>query len=92
MKAPAGASNLMAAAAKSGNQKIADYGGEEPAFGRHAGSHRDRHRKRQRHDGDRHPGYRVALRVSESVALPDRREKFWMEEVCGGGSVGHVSG
>ena len=87
---PGRAADLEPASAQRGYDKAANDRGVETPVGRHARTDRNRHRKRQRHDGDREPSHRVAAKLAKSVALTQNGGEFRLIKVSGGGPVRHL--
>ena len=61
--------DLEAAAAEQRHDEAADDSGVEPAVRRHARGDRDRHRQRQRDDGNRQAREHIGAEIREAVAL-----------------------
>ena len=74
------AADLHAAAAEQRHKETADDGRVKPALGADARGDRDRHRQRQRHDGDRQAGQRIRAQVSEPIALAEDRDELRREQ------------
>ena len=82
------------ATAERRHEKTADNSGVEAAIGRYARSDRNRHRKRQCHDGDGETGNGVGLEVRDAVALAEHGDELGHEQLGEGGrsrSCCHVS-
>ena len=77
---PRRAADLHAAAAEQRHDETADDRRVEPALRADAGGDRDRHRQRQRHDGDRQAGERIRAQVREPVALAKHRDELGREQ------------
>ena len=73
--------DLEAAAAQQRDQEAADDGRVEPALRRDARGDGDRHRQRQRDDGDRQPGNGVGAQMLEPVALAKHGHELWREKL-----------
>ena len=74
------AADLHAAAAEQRHDETADDRRVEAALRTDAGGDRDRHRQRQRHDGDRQAGERIRAQVREPVALAKDRDELRREQ------------
>ena len=82
------------ATAERRHEKTADNSGVEAAIGRYARSDRNRHRKRQCHDGDGETGNGVGLEVRDAVALAELGDELGHEQLGEGGrscSCRHIS-
>jgi hypothetical protein len=83
------AADLKTAAAERRDQKASDDRSIEPALRRHAGGHRDRHRERQRDDGDGQCRSEVAAERLSAIALGEGGDELGAVEMCGCGAVRH---
>ena len=86
---PGRAADLETASAERRYDKAADDRGVETPVGRHARTDRDRHGKRQRHDGDREPSHGVAAKLAKPVALAQDGGEFRPIEMGRRGPVWH---
>jgi hypothetical protein len=75
------AADLHAAAAKQRHKEAADDGRVEAALRADTRGDRDRHRQRERHDGDRQAGERVRAQISEPIALAENRDELGREQL-----------
>ena len=77
--------NLETAAAERRYQEASDNGGVEPLVRRQAGTDRDRHGQRQRHDGHGQAGHRVGPQARPAIALAQNGHELGREQLGEGG-------
>src|SRR4029078_4921173 len=73
--------NLKSTAAKRGNEKSADNRSEQALVGREAGSNGNRHRQRQRYDGNGQAGDSVRPEIACAVAITQDGDELWGEQL-----------